>query len=207
MTSICKLCRSELRKPGLQAKRAASVLLRRAGFKQCSECGEIRPAAEFHKRIASPDGLAYKCIQCVNACSQQWRQLHPEAHREWYRNNRNHKSDYFRSWRKTHAETERFRIAQWARQNPGKVNANIGKRNAARLRAIPSWADPRETQRIYDEAAKMRRATGLPYEVDHIVPLQSKRVCGLHWSGNLQIILKAENISKHNRRWPGMPTL
>ena len=36
-------------------------------------------------------------------------------------------------------------------------------------------------------------------EVDHVVPLQSKFVCGLHCEANLQVITKSKNASKCNR--------
>ena len=46
--------------------------------------------------------------------------------------------------------------------------------------------------------------SGLLYEVDHEVPINSDLVCGLNCEANLQIILGQENQRKGNRWWPDM---
>ena len=69
--------------------------------------------------------------------------------------------------------------------------------------ATPMWATREPIAAIYKEAAR-RRAAGEDVVVDHIVPLSSKLVCGLHWHGNMQIITYAENARKSNNYWPDM---
>ncbi len=58
--------------------------------------------------------------------------------------------------------------------------------------------DPRVTK-IYAKA----RAYGL--EVDHVVPVNSPLVCGLHVFPNLQLLHQKLNVAKGNRHWPDMP--
>lgn len=55
------------------------------------------------------------------------------------------------------------------------------------------WGDKEEIRNIYVEAAYHQM------QVDHIVPLISDVVCGLHVEDNLQLLTPAENQSKGNR--------
>jgi 5-methylcytosine-specific restriction endonuclease McrA len=74
------------------------------------------------------------------------------------------------------------------------------KRHTCKLQATPSWADLDGIEDVYLEAEYMQM------EVDHIVPLQSNLVCGLHVWDNLQLLTKSENCQKKNHYWPDMPT-
>lgn len=95
---------------------------------------------------------------------------------------------------------------KWRLENRHKVNAKKARRTASKNMATPAWADHKKIALIYAEAARLTRETGVVHHVDHIVPLQSKWVCGLHVENNLQILSAVENQSKGNRCWPDMQT-
>jgi hypothetical protein len=93
---------------------------------------------------------------------------------------------------------------RWIKANPAKALANVSRRDAQKLQAMPSWADKEQIQSFYDLAAAYRRA-GVECEVDHIVPLRSPLVCGLHVLANLELLGADRNKSKGNRHWPDQP--
>lgn len=63
----------------------------------------------------------------------------------------------------------------------------------------PSWANTEKINDIYIKARKMSQETGITHEVDHIIPLTHKLVCGLHVESNLQILTEQENCQKSNK--------
>jgi hypothetical protein len=83
--------------------------------------------------------------------------------------------------------------------NRGYARALCAKWNASLLMACPSWVDWKALQAIYREAVRITLQTGIQHDVDHIVPLQSKTVCGLHVPWNMQILTHSENARKGNR--------
>lgn len=85
------------------------------------------------------------------------------------------------------------------------VSERVMRRNARKLQATPLWGSSDAIKAIYLRAADITKATGLKHHVDHIVPLQSKHVCGLHVEFNLEVKPWVENVSKSNRWWPDCP--
>lgn len=123
-----------------------------------------------------------------------------ERRRQNYAANAEHNREKQRQWRVRNKDRLNEWRAEWARRNAGTVNAKNARRHAAKLQATPAWANRVEIRAIYEAAALL----GPAFHVDHIVPLRSKRVCGLHCEANLRIIPAALNASKHNRHWPDM---
>ncbi len=107
-----------------------------------------------------------------------------------------------------HPEKHKAHVASWQKMNPGKVIAKSAKHRTAKKNSIPSWFGKFD-ELIIDEAGflcKLReKETGIKWHVDHIVPLQSRLVCGFHIGCNIQVIPASINCSKGNRHWPDMP--
>ena len=62
--------------------------------------------------------------------------------------------------------------------------------------ALVEWASEKKIKAIYKMCAELSLRTGIKHSVDHIVPLFSDEVCGLHWEGNLQIMDDRLNKAK-----------
>ena len=84
----------------------------------------------------------------------------------------------------------------WYAQNPGRRTFLSRKYQMAQLKRTPPWANLKAIAAIYAEAS----SKGLT--VDHIVPLQSNLVSGLHVENNLQLLTKSENSAKSNKWVP-----
>lgn len=90
-------------------------------------------------------------------------------------------------------------------KEPFKSHARARKYQVSKITATPAWANTFFMEEAY-ALAKLRTAvTGIKWHVDHIVPVRSRLVCGLHCEANLQVITARQNLSKGNRIWPDMP--
>jgi len=103
---------------------------------------------------------------------------------------------------------ERAAYRRWFESNRDIDSAKQHRRRAHYIQAIPKWFSELD-ELIMLEAADLCRmraqVTGIGWQVDHIVPLVSKRVCGLHIGCNIAVIPAKLNQAKGNRYWPDMP--
>lgn len=90
----------------------------------------------------------------------------------------------------------------WKERNHVWVRADTKARRRKHRQATPPWLTRRqksEIRQIYKIAITMSKTTGEQYVVDHIVPLRSDTVCGLHVPWNLRVVTQDENLRKSNK--------
>jgi hypothetical protein len=77
-------------------------------------------------------------------------------------------------------------------------SARVRFNKLKRKKATPSWANKDKIMEFYLKADQLTQETGIVHEVDHIIPLNGKNVCGLHVEYNLQILTREQNRKKFN---------
>lgn len=98
------------------------------------------------------------------------------------------------------------KIAYWQKRvdrEIARLNAHASARRALQIQACPKWVRSADIISIYHQCRQATESTSIPHHVDHIVPLKSKYVCGLHVPWNLRVITAEENLQKSNKFKPG----
>lgn len=120
----------------------------------------------------------------------------------WQRINRDKVNAKTLKWRQNNPDKMRVILANYEKDNLAKRIAKNMKRHADKLKRTPKWLTKqqlKEMQSFYIKAKILTKQTGIPHEVDHILPLRGKNLSGLHVPWNLQILTESENIKKSNR--------
>lgn len=182
----------------------------------CCECERLRSLRYSRENKDKRKAYAKDNHERVTAKRQQWARdnantinrqkrsryrADPEPHRErrrrYYADNREIERERWRIWR----ELSREYLKQYWVENREDYAKRSRLRRAQMKLATPVWlTEAQRTEMKYrqEEAKAISVDTGVLHHVDHIVPLQSNIVCGLHVPWNLRIITAQENAEKGN---------
>jgi 5-methylcytosine-specific restriction endonuclease McrA len=217
---VCKTCGSE--KPLDQFYFVAKQNLY---FKRCKACvlaaSKARYEAKRTEILARQNARAKAKKADIAEYARKWYQMNRErvlAEQAGYRSDpqvaereRERQARYYakraeaiQAKRKSAMTPERIAARrawaqEWAKANRVQL---VVKSRSRRLRikgAMPPWADIEAIRQFYREAARLTEVTGVPHEVDHIVPIQGRNVSGLHVQWNLRVVTRYENRSKSNK--------
>ncbi|WP_201401900.1 hypothetical protein [Kaistia sp. 32K] len=232
-TKTCTLC--NITKPTSDYhKQKAGLYGVTSKCKPClSAMARLRYLENKEKIDAQQAEYVAKNLELVRARSRARYANHLESERERGRKYRalNREKERFRATSEHTKARRRARYAsdpsrynarsrEYRLKNPDKIRAMAKKfqlenldlfrlykanRRSSLINATPEWANQVVIRELYGQAKALSQLTGIEFEVDHVVPLTSRLVCGLHWEGNLQLLTRSANASKGNRHWPDMP--
>lgn len=165
-------------------------------MKTCTKCLAEKPISEFYKQtMNSKDGYQSHCKVCDNARKQAWELKNPELARQYQKTASSNK--YIKD-----RLSIRQKNIEWKKNNPAKMAAMDAKRRASILQRTPKWLSNQDLLRIeclYSLASMLNRHGVESWHVDHIIPLQGKKVSGLHVYNNLRVVPSSVNLAKGNR--------
>lgn len=167
-------------------------------MKKCNRCS-TQLEVGVNWSLGRQKKCDYICIVCIRDRKKEWKKKNPESKKEsdkkYYQKNKKTICNRVRKWTANNLEhvkkyQKEYRPV-YRDKNRGKINNHAAKRRAV-CKSASIGNFKQELECIYSNCPKN-------YHVDHIIPLQSEVVCGLHVPWNLQYLPAIENIKKGNR--------
>lgn len=187
-------------------------------MKYCWACKNMKKLDLFGKNKSKPDGLSCECKDCKKIQDKNYYLKNSKKVKEKvseYRKNNcekikiSKKNSYLKkpekyknlhnAWKKNNYKKTYFYNKIYKSKNLGKAASWCANYRAIKKKAIPPWFEKELVETVYKKAKEWG------FAVDHIVPLKSDIVCGLHCWSNLQLLDPILNSSKSNKYWVDMP--
>ena len=164
----------------------------RGGTKECKPCGNKRRVTTWKNENRERTRLLNRKSAAKPECKKR-------------------KAEYTRRYQAAHLEAGAAKTRRWRANKPERakeVEAKYKRNNHEKLLTRYNvrrhhkkllWANPKDVGVFYDSARRVSECLGIPHEVDHIIPLQGRKVCGLHIPENLQVLTRDANRAKGNK--------
>lgn len=146
------------------------ILCRMCGVEKSEDAFSLRSPGKKHKWCKSCFSVYHKSYREKNTqrLSKYWL--------EWFHANKQKAKEIQNKYIKSEGGRKKRLESTLRRQQRVKT-------------ATPVWADLEAIKQIYENCPE-------GYSVDHIVPIYSQIVCGLHVHYNLQYLTAVENVKK-----------
>ena len=154
-----------------------------ADAKSCSRCKQLKILAAFAINPSRKDGHNNECKDCYN---ERYRLRTPTSKR-------------YTKFGGTKEEYNKQYYPQHYQNNKGYYRNKCAIRERNIKQAFPDWANKFYIYEAYELAQLRSKLFGFLWEVDHIIPLVNKQVCGLHVEHNLQVVPAQWNKQKSNK--------
>ena len=162
------------------------------------------PCVRGHVALRKTKGACLECMKEDWAIDNEKRKGKPKseaakaAGRRYYERNKD--AVIARAAARPTQEKRRLQ-SEYKSRNIDVVRADTSVRKRRHREATPKWLTAEEKlsmRKLYLAARNLTKITGERYVIDHIYPLRSEVVCGLHVPWNLRPMTQAENLKKSN---------
>ncbi len=156
-------------------------------MKLCPKCDTVKDIEDFSIDVSRKNGRQCYCRKCQLKTYEEKKELAKKQRQLRYAANK---------------EKEKLKMKEYYFSNRAGYRERNALRRASKLSATPpclTSIDFYQIKSIYSKAQELSKSSGEDWHVDHIIPLQHEKVCGLHVPWNLQIITASENYAKNNK--------
>lgn len=129
-----------------------------------------------------------------------WASANPEKRgkttKKWNDKNPGWHTEYGKKWAEKNPEKMREKAKRRLQKDPSYFAHYNALRKARKIQATPKWANLSAIRDIYKACRCISKLSRIQHDVDHIIPLKGKNVCGLHVEYNLRPIPSFQNRKK-----------
>lgn len=191
--------RARLQQEAKARKEAEALIPKPVAQRACVDCG-VDITFVYNQKHGP------HCRPCVSAYNKVYREANADKiaaqKLEWKQANRDHVAAKDKAYADANPEKKTLARKKWIAANPGKDVAAKALNAQKRKKRIPTWLsedDKWMVEQAYELAAVRSKMFGFKWHVDHVIPLNGKRVSGLHVPTNLQVVPWIDNLKKHNK--------